>query len=320
MSIPSRRASGLVVALSCIVVVLCLAAGCSSYEGVRNLTGNQTNSSGHGGFDEFGNPVTVTATPTAKPVHNNGSPETMVVRPDNPAALVTPPSGNGSPEENMSPQAGLVANKTPVTTVPTTRPPTTKPTKVPTTVPTTVPVPVVPAFQTYNDPTYGFSITYPSNWTKDKPSSGSGVYFRLVSPGIIKCNAKNTSCVNTTSNFAIMIQKTDEVTPEDYFTKSIAELTRTSEITTTSKNSQTSLSGFRAYWVEYFTKDSRGNRDRSVLRLYAVVGHYGYIIVYYGPYTDDGKGVYDKYMPEVLEMIRSMKIPAPVEAVDEKPP
>jgi hypothetical protein len=94
---------------------------------------------------------------------------------------------------------------------------------------------------------------------------------------------------------------------EDYFNHAIAALQKDYGITSTSKSATTYLSGNRAYQIEFYTRDERGNPDRSYMQYYSIIDKKGYIISYTGPY-DTWENVYSHNKGDAQRIIDSFNL------------
>jgi hypothetical protein len=170
----------------------------------------------------------------------------------------------------------------------------------------TEPVPVDP-FATYTSAKYGFSLRYPKTWTVTEAVAGRTV-LTLTAPVETACDAETSQCYKYIANFTVEIdQKPYTLVLEDYFNSAVSKLQIDYYITTTSKSAPTMLSDTRAYQIEYYTHDKRGNSVRSFMQYYAIIDGKAYIISYFGPYSLR-ENVYDHNKPDAQRIINSIDI------------
>ncbi|HPJ74620.1 MAG TPA: hypothetical protein PKX98_07215 [Methanoregulaceae archaeon] len=94
---------------------------------------------------------------------------------------------------------------------------------------------------------------------------------------------------------------------EDYFNDAISTLQQTHFITTTSKSSPTTLSGNKAYRIDFFTRDKRGNPEKSYMQYYTIIDKKVYILTYSGPYSTQ-ETVFDYYKRDAFQIIKSFTV------------
>jgi hypothetical protein len=181
--------------------------------------------------------------------------------------------------------------------------PTTEVTVIPT---ETEPVPLDP-WVTYNSTKYGFSLRYPRNWTVNEVVAGRTV-LTLTAPIEKECDSETSQCYDYIARFTVEIdQKPFTLVLEDYFNKAVSQLQLQYHITTTSKSAPAVMSDTRAYQIEYYTHDKRGNADRSFMQYYAIIDGKAYIISYFGPYSS-WENVYNHNKGDAQRMVDSLSI------------
>jgi hypothetical protein len=160
---------------------------------------------------------------------------------------------------------------------------------------------------TYANKKYGFSLRYPRNWSINEAVAGRTV-LTLTAPIETGCDADNSQCYNYIANFTVEIdQKPQTVILEDYFNKAVSNLQLNYYITTTSKSAPALLSDVRAYQIEYYTHDKRGNADRSYMQYYAVIDGKVYIVSYFGPYSN-WENVYNHNKADAQRILDSITV------------
>lgn len=207
-----------------------------------------------------------------------------------------------------------LGNETPVVSLDNTTPPvnitpeTTLPTAVPTTVNATpVPTPVSDGWSNYSSKTYGYSLRYPNTWNLNEAPSGRTV-LTLTAPDEKECPTDGTQCLKYTAVMTIDIDAAPS-TPyaDEYFTQTVAALQNKYAITATSKSAMCLLSGARAFQIEFYTRDTRGNPERKYQQYYGLFDGKAYIISYTGPYSTD-HDVYAKNKGDFQRIIDSIVI------------
>jgi hypothetical protein len=174
------------------------------------------------------------------------------------------------------------------------------------TVEETAPIPVDP-WVTYTSSKYGFSLRYPRNWTINEVVAGRTV-LTLTAPIEKECDAETSQCYEYIARFTVEIdQKPFTLVPEDYFNKAVSRLQLEYHITTTSKSAPAMMSDTRAYQIEYYTHDSRGNADRRFMQYYAIIDGKGYIISYFGPYSS-WDNVYHHNKADAQRIVDSLSV------------
>jgi hypothetical protein len=174
------------------------------------------------------------------------------------------------------------------------------------TVEVTTPAPVDP-LETYTSPKYGFSLRYPRNWTVNEAVAGRTV-LTLTAPVETACDSETSQCYKYAATFTVEIDQNPSTTGlEDYFNRAVSKLQLEYSITTTTRSASALLSNTRAYQIEYYTHDKRGNAVRSFLQYYAIIDGKGYIISYFGPYSIR-ENVFDHNKGDAQRIIDSLNI------------
>jgi hypothetical protein len=139
----------------------------------------------------------------------------------------------------------------------------------------------------YTSSKYGFSFRYPQTWEINEKSTGSPrTVLILTAPVENECDRTGTRCFKYTASMTFEVdQNPFTLVPEDYFNQAVAALQNEYSITATSKSAPCIVSGTRAYQIEFYTRDERGNPDRSYMQYYTVIDGKVYIISYTGPYS-----------------------------------
>jgi hypothetical protein len=227
--------------------------------------------------DEFGNIIPIPSpSPTFIPdiVDNDRSPDDL--------------AGDGDGESNESMSLPVVE----VTVTPT--------------VEITEPVPVDPIV-TYTSDKYGFSLRYPKNWTVNEAVAGRTV-LTLTAPVETSCDSETSQCYKYIATLTVEIDQNPSTTVlEDYFNKAVSKLQLEYSITTKTKSAPAMLSATKAYQIEYYTHDKRGNAVRSFMQYYAIIDGKGYIISYFGPYSVR-ENVFDHNKGDAQSIIDSLSI------------
>jgi len=184
---------------------------------------------------------------------------------------------------------------------------TTVPTKTPTPKPTPSPTP--PPWITYSNSKYRFSLEYPREWDfLDKSKSSASPAIIITTPPELECSSETTECYKYISTFTVdIVQNPHTIVLEDYFNEAVSTLQQEYYITTTSKSSPTILSDNKAYRIDFFTRDKRGNPDKSYLQYYTIIDKKVYILTYSGPYSTQ-ETVFDYYKRDAQEIIKSFTV------------
>jgi len=175
-------------------------------------------------------------------------------------------------------------------------------------------------YKTYSNPAYGFSIKYPSNWdvnelapviTGQKSTqvpSGFGPRFDVVE----FYSPLSTSC---TQNGCIRSEVHVEVDPtpftknlDDYYVKDVAWISTNNPIEITKHEAKFSLSGQKAYRLDYRLQSSTGSiiDQLNVQRAYVIIGGKAYIITFHAHGLDTGdESQFVKYYNTAQDMFTS---------------
>jgi len=193
------------------------------------------------------------------------------------------------------------------------------PTTVPTSLPTTEPTPVVtpeptqdPSIITlvnFSSSKYPFRLQYPSNWNISETSTGSPRGALLLTAPVEKvCPKGSSQCFQYVSSMLIEVDPNPGTpNPEEYFTISIAAIQAKYTITSTTKSAPCYLSGARAYQIEFFTRDKRGNPERSYMQYYGIFDGKAYILSYTGPYST-AENVYSRNKGDAQRIVDSFVV------------
>jgi hypothetical protein len=171
------------------------------------------------------------------------------------------------------------------------------------------PTPTPDGWTTYTSNKYGFSVRYPTTWDLNDRSTGSpGRLLVLTAPHETECDPISAQCFKYIASMTIEIDRDPEtLLLEDYFNSAVAALQRDYAITSTSKSASCILSGNRAYQIEFYTRDERGNPDRSYMQYYVLIDKKGYIISYTGPFST-GENVYSHNKGDAQRIIDSFEV------------
>lgn len=158
------------------------------------------------------------------------------------------------------------------------------------------------AWKVYTTTKWRFSLPYPPSWVvKEGTSSNPAVTFSA--PAETECSAETTECYQYVAALAIVIdQNPSTVVLEDYFNQRVAALQKNQGITATSKSAPTTVSENNAYWIEYYTRDTRGNPLKWFMQYFTIIDKKAYVLTYSGPYST-AENVYTYYKPDAQKMI-----------------
>lgn len=164
------------------------------------------------------------------------------------------------------------------------------------------PTPDPSAWKTYSSPKWHFSVPYSPSWeVKEGTSSNPAV--TLTAPVETECSTETSECYQYVASVVVSIdQNPGNVKLEDYFNKKVSSLQKSLGITATSKSAPTTISGNNAYWIEYYTRDARGNPLKWYMQYYSLIDKKVFIITYSGPYST-GDNVYSTNKPDAQKMI-----------------
>lgn len=222
-------------------------------------------------------------------------------------------AGNLSVVSSKNPGLGQDV-KTPI---PTTKPPTPPPTSV--TPKPTVPVTVVTTpltvagsgkWMTYNNEPFRFSLEYPPDWIVTKSAgSQSRPAVTFTAPGEEeRCSDETTECYKFIAVLSVDIDTNPyTIVLEEYFNQYVSDLQLDHGITATSKSAPTTLSGSKAYSLEYYGRDARGNPTKNYLQYFIILDKKVYILTYSGTYST-GETVYSRNKGDAQKMIESFTV------------
>jgi len=169
------------------------------------------------------------------------------------------------------------------------------------------PTPDPNAWKVYESSKWHFSIPYPPTWTVKEGTSASSVV-TITAPIETKCSSESKQCYQYVASLSVSIDTNPGTGGlEAYFNKKIASLQRQLAITATSKSATTYISGERAYWIEYYTRDSRGNPSKRYMQYFALLDKKVYILTYSGPYSTN-ENVYSRNKGDVQKMIEGFTV------------
>ena len=173
--------------------------------------------------------------------------------------------------------------------------------------PEVTPTPDENAWKMYENSKWRFSVPYPPSWTvKEGTTAGSVVTF--TAPIETTCSAETKQCYQYVASLSIAIDTNIGMGGlEQYFNKKIATLQQQLAITATSKSAPTYISGERAYWIEYYTRDSRGNPSKRYMQYFALLDKKVYILTYSGPFSTK-ENVYSRNKEDVQKMIEGFTV------------
>lgn len=160
---------------------------------------------------------------------------------------------------------------------------------------------------TYTSPNYGFSLRYPSTWqVSERPAGIPRGILQLTPPAENVCDRTGLKCFKYLANLTIEVdQRPFTLAPDEYFVDAVAALQVKHSITSTSNSAPCIVSGTRAYQIEFFTRDARGNPERSGMNYYLIIDGKAYIISYTGPYSS-WDNVYSNNKRDALRIIDSL--------------
>lgn len=178
-------------------------------------------------------------------------------------------------------------NQTVPTPIETDEPPNGEPHETLTVAETAEPTPPPDGWTTYTNTKYKYSIRYPVSWDiNEQPAGSPATLLILTAPIETDCDSIRARCFKYIATMTIEIdQDPGTLVLEDYFNKAVSALQKDHGITSTSRSASSILSGNRAYQIEFYTRDERGNPDRSYMQYYTIIDKKGYIISYTGPFS-----------------------------------
>jgi hypothetical protein len=169
------------------------------------------------------------------------------------------------------------------------------------------PTPDPNAWKVYESSKWHFSVPYPPSWTVKEGTQANSVV-TITAPIETSCSAETKQCYQYVASLSISIDTNPGTgSLEEYFNKKIASLQRQLAITATSKSATTIVSGERAYWIEYYTRDSRGNPSKRYMQYFALLDKKVYILTYSGPYSTN-ENVYSRNKADVQKMIEEFSV------------
>lgn len=174
---------------------------------------------------------------------------------------------------------------------------------------TSEPTPPSDGWTRYTSTKYKFSLRYPLTWEiNEQPAGSPATLLILTAPIETDCDTTLAQCFKYIATMTIEIDQDPGTTVlEDYFNHAIAALQKDYGITSTSKSATAYLSGNRAYQIEFYTRDERGNPDRSYMQYYSIIDKKAYIISYTGPY-DTWENVYSHNKGDAQGIIDSFNL------------
>jgi len=173
--------------------------------------------------------------------------------------------------------------------------------------PEATPTPDPNAWKVYESSNWHFSISYPPTWTVEEGTSSSPAV-TFTAPVETMCSAETKQCYQYVASLSIAIDSNPGTGGlEEYFNKKISTLQKQLGITATSKSAPTYISGERAYWIEYYTRDARGNPSKRYMQYFALLDGKIYLLTYSGPYSTK-ENVYSANKDEVQKMIESFTV------------
>ncbi|MBP1927808.1 hypothetical protein J2741_000355 [Methanolinea mesophila] len=208
---------------------------------------------------------------------------------------------NGS-SRTPATRATEVVTTTVTTATPT---PTRTRTPTPTQTPKPTPTPDPNAWKDYSNANYRFSLQYPPTWTLNE-NNGPYPVIEIEAPPQDFCDNRSGECYRLITKVTVDVDTNPFTTVlEDYFNEAVATLQRDYSITAVSKSAPTSLSEVKAYRIEYYTRDERGNKLNSVLQYYSVIDGKVYILSYMGPYSQYDDSIYQVNKPDARNIFLS---------------
>jgi hypothetical protein len=236
--------------------------------------------------------------------NQNSSPDNEFYIDENGQIIIFP---SPTPTPEISPDNGNADNSSDLVTDGEPNESETLPTTEVTVIPTETEPVILDPWVTYNSTKYGFSLRYPRNWTVNEVVAGRTV-LTLTAPVETGCDSETSQCYEYIARFTVEIDQkpfTDQL--EDYFNKAVSHLQLEYHITTTSKSAPAVMSDTRAYQIEYYTHDERGNADRSFMQYYVIIDGKAFIISYFGPYSS-WENVYDHNKGDAQRIVDSLSI------------
>jgi hypothetical protein len=174
---------------------------------------------------------------------------------------------------------------------------------------TPTPTPPSDGWTTYNNTNYKFTLRYPITWEINDQSTGSpNKLLILTAPVETNCDTTSAECFKYIASMTILIDQNPEtLVLENYFNHAVSALQKDYGITSTSKSASSILSGNRAYQIEFYTRDERGNPMRSYMQYYTIIDQKAYIISYTGPYSN-WENVYSHNKGDAQRIVDSFEL------------
>jgi hypothetical protein len=174
------------------------------------------------------------------------------------------------------------------------------------------PLPVVDPgkWMTYKNDPFRFSLEYPPDWVVTRSAgSQSRPAVTFTAPGEEeRCSDETTECYKYIAVLSVDIDTNPyTVVLEDYFNQYVSDLQHNYGITATSKSAPTTLSGSKAYSIEYYSRDGRGNPTKNYLQYFVILDKKVYILTYSGTYST-GETVYSRNKQPAQEMVNSFTV------------
>lgn len=164
------------------------------------------------------------------------------------------------------------------------------------------PTPDPNAWKSYSSAKWHFSLTYPPSWEVKEGASANPVV-TLIAPVETECSAETTECYKYEASLVVSVDQNPATTVlEDYFNQKVSALQKSLGITATSKSAPTTISGNKAYWIEYYTRDNRGNPLKRYMQYFTMLDKKVYILTYSGPYSTS-ENVYSFNKPDAQVVI-----------------
>jgi len=229
-------------------------------------------------------------------VQNTSFPENATIVDNIPSPEVTPDIGDRN-QSSVKPGEGEGNESVNITVSTVTETPTVEVT----------PTVTVDPYTTYTSAKYGYTLRYPRSWFINEAVAGRTI-LTLGAPVETMCDSDTNQCYKYVANLTVEIDANPStLVIEDYFNNAVARLQRDYSITTTSRSATAMLSNARAYQIEYFTHDKRGNPVRSFMQYYTIIDGKGYIISYFGPYSLR-ENVFNHNKADAQQIIDSIEI------------
>ncbi|OPX72424.1 MAG: hypothetical protein A4E38_00603 [Methanoregulaceae archaeon PtaB.Bin108] len=169
------------------------------------------------------------------------------------------------------------------------------------------PTPDPYAWKNYSSTKWHFTMPYPPSW-EIKEGSSSNPALTITAPVETECSTVTSECYQYVASVVVSIDQNPGTTVlEDYFNRKVSSLQKSLGITATSKSALTTISGNNAYWIEYYTRDARGNPLKWYMQYYSLIDKKVFILTYSGPYST-GDNIYSANKPDAQKMIDSFTV------------